>query len=209
MKTKTITLAGTAIAAVFAAALVLPAQAATGTQSNASAKEITRQLNEGQMQHPGIVDGKKVGPANAQYSQNGTSSEDMNGANGNDRYNRNTGYTGAGGMHENGNTQMHENEGAQSEGASVRQGISLTDVPNARTELQSATIETRTGQEIGTVQSVEVDADGTPRAVQADVDGRRVSIDPNDLVYVKENNALVTDLTKPEIENLPPAGKSY
>jgi hypothetical protein len=175
MKTKTMTLAGTAMAAVFAATLALPAQATTDKQSNASAKEITRQLNEGQMQHPGIVNGKSVEPDNAQYSQN-----DAGAAN-----------------------------AAPSSRDELRNGVSLTDVPNVRSELQSAKIETRNGEEIGTVQSIEVNSDGTARAVKAEVNGRRVSLDPNNLVYLKSQNALVTDLSPPQIENMPPAGKSY
>lgn len=232
MKTKTITLAGTAMAAIFAAGFVLSAQAATSAKDNAREKQITRQLNENQMQNPGVVNGKRAGAANTQVSQNNTGAEDngaantgyTGGANAEDKgamdqdenNPQNTGYSGesedknnsgAEDMRENGNGQMHER--AQTNGASLSTGISLTDVPNARSEFQSATIETRNGEEIGTVQSVDLNSDGTARAVRADVDGRQVSIDSNDLVYVKQNKALVTDLTKPEIENLPPASKSY
>lgn len=324
MKTKTTTLAGTAMAAIFAAGFVVSAQAATSAKSNAKEKEITRQLNESQMQHPGVVNNQRAG--NTQLSQNdtGTSSEDMNGVNGtSDQNNQNTGYSpngnsncqfnestatgpneqtngancenqntgytpgadtndegtgttnendqnytpgandqgtgnmhedrnnpsntgytpgasdqdngatenennpqntgysgedednpGAEDMHENGNAQMHENEGVQSNGAplseeEMRGAVSLSDVPNANAELQSVQIETRSGERIGTVQSVEFNADGTARAIDANVEGRHVSLDPNNLVYLKDHNALVTDLTKPQIENLPPVSKSY
>lgn len=297
MKTKTITLAGTAVAAIFASGLVVSAQAAT---SAAQEKQITRQLNESQMQHPGVVNGKRAG--NMQVSQNdtgmsntGTSSEDVNTEGTdqtdqnqyNDQNNQNTGYTpgandegtgstdqdqnnpdntgytpgantndegvnqnntgyapgttindegvsnttdenpgsmdqdennpentGYTGTNENnpGAAEPNENNGVENRAApltEMRGAVSLSDVPNASAELQNIPIETRSGERVGTVQAVEVDNDGTARAIQADVEGRQVSLDPNNVVYVKDQNALVTDLTRPEIENLPPVSKTY
>ena len=207
MKTKTITLAGTAMAAIYAAGSILYAQAAPSAKENADEKQITRQLNESQMQHPGAV---------TDTGQTGPTAEDMNNVNAdkNDQYNNpGTTHNNMSGQNapatpQNGNPGMQTNAAPPSD-EEMRQAVSLSDVPNARDELQSAPIKTRSGEQIGTVQSVEVNSDGTARAIRANVHGKQVSFDANNLVYLKDQNALVTDMTGSEIENLPPASKSY
>ncbi len=182
MRTTKTMLAGTALAATIAAGFALPARA---QGDNSGANETTRQLNKGQLQHPGIVNGRRVTPINAGYSANG---EDES-----------TGYGESRDMQQSGEIGN----------ADMERGESLSQVRDAGSELQNAPIETRRGERIGTVQQVELDSGGTARAIEADVEGRQVSIDPKNLVYLRQRNALVTDMTRQEIENLPPAGKSY
>ena len=93
--------------------------------------------------------------------------------------------------------------------AELRQAVSLSDVPNASAELKSAAIETRDGARIGTVQSVDVNTDGTARAIKADVNGREVSFNPENLVYLKDENTLVTKTATPDVQQSQPAGQTY
>jgi hypothetical protein len=68
--------------------------------------------------------------------------------------------------------------------------------------LQTAEIKNRNREPIGDVRSVEITDDGDARAVRANVGGflgmneKVVTIPADNLMYLKDRNLLVTDLSK-------------
>jgi hypothetical protein len=74
--------------------------------------------------------------------------------------------------------------------------------------LDTAEIKNQMGEPIGDVRSVEITDDGTARAVRADVGGflgmneKTVTIPADKLMYLKDRNLLVTDMSKTEISKL-------
>ena len=205
MTFKTLALAGSAAIALGAAAgFAYPAHSASTAQENRQEHAITEDLNAQQLQHPGVVAATpQSGDQMAQSSDNSG-----NAANAPSAADRTAATVG--------------NEVDKAVGpdepvtkTDLRKAVALTDVQNPTATLATVEIKNRKGQALGEVKSVDVSTDGKVRAVKADVGGflgvgeREVSLDARDLVYLKDRNLIVTDMTKPQIENLPPVSKSY
>jgi hypothetical protein len=210
MTFKTMALAGSAAIALGAAAgFAYPAHSASTAQENRQEQSITQQLNEQQLQHPGAVAATAdSGDQMAQSSDNGSSDNSSNAASTPSTADRTVATVG---------NEVDKAVGPDKPvtNAEMRKAVSLTEVSNPAATLATAEIKNRKGQALGEVKSVDVATDGKVKAVKADVGGflgvgeREVSLDARDLVYLKDRNLIVTDMTKPQIENLPPVSKSY
>ncbi len=90
----------------------------------------------------------------------------------------------------------------------MRKAVSLDRVMNPLHSLDTAEIKSRKGEPIGDVRSVEITEDGSARAVRADVGAflgmneKIVTIPADKLMYLKDRNLLVTDMSKTELSKL-------
>jgi hypothetical protein len=86
--------------------------------------------------------------------------------------------------------------------------VPLDRVMNPLHSLATAEIKNRMGEPIGDVRSVQITDDGTAQAVRADVGGflgvneKTVTIPAGKLMYLKDRNLLVTDMSKAEVSKL-------
>jgi len=210
MTFKTMALAGSAAIALGAAAgFAFPAHSASTAQENKQEHAITEQLNEQQLQHPGDVAAtansgdQGSGDQMAQGSDNGSNAAST----------PSTADRAAATVGNEVDKAVGPDEPVT--GAEMRKAVALSAVSNPKATLATAEIKNRKGQALGEVKAVDVATDGKVKAVKADVGGflgvgeREVSLDARNLVYLKDRNLIVTDMTKPQIENLPPVSKSY
>jgi len=195
MKLRSFVLAGSAAIALGAAAgFAFPVHAALSQQEQQERAE-TRQLNDQQAQNPGSA---PDAPADTQAAS-GTSD------------------TAAGRAAATVGNEVDEAVGpdAPVTKAELSKAVPLPRIKDPAKTLATAEIKNRKGEALGEVKSVDVNTDGTARDVKADVGGflgvgeREVSLDAHNLVYVKNRNLIVTDMTRPQIENLPQVDKSY
>lgn len=95
--------------------------------------------------------------------------------------------------------------------ADLQAAVSLKGISSET--LKTAEVKNRSGEALGEVNSVKVDSAGQVQAINAEVGGflgvgeRVVALDANNLVYVKDRNLIVTNMTKDEIGKLPPVTK--
>ncbi len=211
MTLKTMALAGSAAIVLGAAAgFAFPAHSASTAQENRQEHAITEDLNAQQLQHPGVV--AAASQSDDRMAESGDTSNDKS---------SNTASSGAPSAAQR-TAATVGNEVDKAVGpdkpvtkTELRKAVAVSDVANPTATLATAEIKNRKGQALGEVKSVDVSTDGKARAVKADVGGflgvgeREVSLDASKLVYLKDRNLIVTDMTKPEIENLPPVSKSY
>jgi len=200
MKFKSIALAS--CAAIALGAMGTPALAAhrhhhhhhrmsSASRENSQEAKTTRELNEQQAQNPGSTPSAQ------------TASNDQNADNNSSAVGRAAAETGA---------EIDKASGVKKAVTDdeMRQAVSANQVPDPAKTLATAELKTQGGEAVGEVKAVEVNPDGTAKAIKADVGGflgmgeREVNIDANNLRYIKDRNILVTDMTKPQIQNLPP-----
>ena len=87
----------------------------------------------------------------------------------------------------------------------------IRDVADPGTTLANAAVKTKDGEAVGEVRSVVVGKDGKAEAVVVEVGGflnvgeRAVSLKPNKFTYLPTRKILVTEVTKAELEKMPPA----
>jgi hypothetical protein len=219
MKLKSIALAG--CAAIALGAMGTPALAAHHSAKsqeaadNAREAKITEQLNEQQTQNPGSTPNVQANAdqgANQQIAQT-TTQTDMNGSadSSTDPNAKNNSST-VGRAAAESSAELDKAAGVKTPvtNAELRKAVAASDVQDPAKTLATAELKTSKGDPVGEVKAVQVNPDGTAKAIQADVGGflgmgeREVDIDASNLRYIKERNILVTDMTKPQIENLQP-----
>lgn len=90
----------------------------------------------------------------------------------------------------------------------MQKAVPLDRVMNPLHSLDTAEIKNQNGEPIGDVRSVEISGDGTAQAVRANVGGflgmneRLVTIPAGKLMYLKDRNILVTDMSGKELSKL-------
>lgn len=216
MKLKSIALAGCAFVAL--GAMGTPALAAhrhhhhhysATAKEDAQEAKTTRALNEQQAQNPGSTPSDQTaaneGPNQDQMAAN--SNGDQNASANSSAIGRAAAQTG---------NEIDKAVGVKEPvtNAEMRKAVAASEVEDPAKTLATAELKTQRGEAVGAVKAVEVNPDGTAKAVKADVGGflgmgeREVNIDANNLRYIKDRNILVTDMTKPQIQNLPPVNEN-
>jgi len=209
MKFKSIALAGCTFIAL--GAMAAPASA-TKAEDRREAK-ITRELNQQQAQNPGAMPSQQSASASDQQnsdqqmaandSQSNSANTDPNAKNNSSTLGRAATATG---------NEIDEAVGVKTAvtNAEMRKAVAASEVEDPAKTLATAEVKTRAGDPVGEVKAVEVNPDGTAKAIKADVGGflgmgeRQVNMDAGSLKYIKDRNILVTDMTKPQIQNLAP-----
>ncbi|HEV2562490.1 MAG TPA: PRC-barrel domain-containing protein [Rhizomicrobium sp.] len=214
MKFKSIALAS--CAAIALGAMGTPALAAhrhhhhhhhhysSTSKEDAQEAKTTRELNEQQTQNPGSTPSNKSSENESGQNQNQMAeNNDQNANNNSSAVGRAAAETGA---------EIDKAAGVKRPvtNAEMRQAVSASQVADPAKTLATAEVKTQRGEAVGEVKAIEVNPDGTAKTIKADVGGflgmgeREVNIDASNLRYIKDRNILVTDMSKPQIQNLPP-----
>jgi hypothetical protein len=124
------------------------------------------------------------------------------------------GGTAGGYQNPNQNQPMGAQPSTPSMGTPMTQGtatqVPLTQVSDLNT-LNSASVQDKDGNSVGSVRKVITSSGGKPSAVQVDAGGflgvgtKIVAIKASHLKYERDRNVLITNLTKDEIKALPAA----
>jgi hypothetical protein len=88
-------------------------------------------------------------------------------------------------------------------------GLALSDVNNAETNLTTATVKARDGEDVGIVHALTRGADGKIKTVQVQISsspsmrGGIVILDAHSLIYLSDDNVIQTSLTQHQVANMP------
>lgn len=213
MKIRSLLLASVVAASGFA----LPAFAAdshNGKHKPFSESKITAQLNRQQVRHPGISGVHRWARLNDQRLaklENSTKLENAKvKATGRDFATANPAPNATTKMLARTSNEVDQAVGLKTPVSEkeMQKAVPLDRVMNPMHSLQTAEIKNQKGEPIGDVRSVEITDDGDARAVRANVGGflgmneKVVTIPADKLMYLKDRNLLVTDLSKTELSKL-------
>lgn len=208
MRFKSIALAGCTFVAL--GAMAAPASA-TKAEDRREAR-ITRELNQQQAQNPGAMPSQQSASSDQQNSDQQMAANDSQDKDANTDPNAKNNSSAIGRAATETATEVDEAVGAKTAvtNAEMRKAVAASEVQDPAKTLATAEVKTRSGEPVGEVKAVEVNPDGTAKAIKADVGGflgmgeRQVNMDAGSLKYIKDRNILVTDMTKPQIQNLAP-----
>jgi hypothetical protein len=210
MKIQSLLLASVVAAGGFA----LPAFAADshhGKHKRFSETRITAQLNRQQLRHPGMAGVHRWARLNDQRIAKADKSEKSEAPDtGRDFATANPNPTAATKMLARTGNEMDQAVGLKTpvSDKEMHKAVPLDRVMNPLHSLDTAEIKNQMGEPIGDVRSVVITDDGTARAVRADVGGflgmneKTVTIPADKLMYLKNRNLLVTDMSKTDISKL-------
>lgn len=210
MKVQSLLLASVVAASGFA----LPAFAADGhhgKHNRFSEASITAQLNRQQLHHPGMSGVHRWARLNDQRIAKGEKSEKTDISDtGRDFATANPAPTSATKILARTSNEMDQAVGMKTPVSEkeMQKAVSLDRVMNPLHSLDTAEIKSQKGEPIGDVRSVEITDNGMARAVRANVGGflgmneKVVTIPAEKLMYLKDRNLLVTDLSKADLSKL-------
>jgi sporulation protein YlmC with PRC-barrel domain len=192
MNIKTIFLAAGAVLALVGASLVASEAATSASPRNESAQ--TRDLNLQQLKTPGTVNVVANATTGSKAASSSTAPKSSN-------------------------ASANKTDGAKTNVAAVdkdaitadeiKKAVTLTKVEMPKETLASAKIDDKSGEHIGQVQEVLLDAKGAPSSVHVDVGEflgsgpHVVAINSNRLTYLPDRKIVVADMTKAQIRALP------
>lgn len=93
----------------------------------------------------------------------------------------------------------------------INRGVALDELRRPAQTIATASVQTKNGDVMGEVKSVEIGANGEPRTINVETGGflgvgeRVVPIRAKTFVYLPKRDILVTSLTREQVEALPPA----
>jgi hypothetical protein len=199
---------------VAAGGLALPAFAAGshhGKHMRFSEERITAQLNRQQLRHPGMAGVHRWARLNDErLAKTDKSKENETAATGRDFATADPNPTAATKVLARSGNEIDQAVGLKTpvSDKEMRKAVPLDRVMNPLQSLATAEIKNQMGEPIGDVKSVAITDDGTARAVRAEVGGflgfneKTVTIPAGKLMYLKDRNLLVTDMSRTEISKL-------